>query len=436
MRTIAAVLILVVLIGLGGIGFLAQKVFDVPSAARELPGMMDKARSMGIPLEAKDILPQEPIRDADNAAPLLWNAFQNLPQKVRAETTEVKRRFDHGEIRQAKTYLARCQTSLAFVDQASKKTKLDFHREWDRGIFVPFPEFGEIRAVMRLLTVRAQINAKENQPAKVFADLELMQRLAVLEEQEPTLIPYLVAVAIRRVQLDTVERVATIWANDDRRLADLESLVRHIPDAPPIDGSLKSEVFLVVAGIRNLESAPKRTRTIRLKTTGMPDSTINRAYLTRYLQEIMMIWPKIDGAGEHPEALAEAEAMVKRRRPFMSGRSYALTRELIDFGFSKAAKTMMPLTSHRRSALSFIRVLRYRAQHRSLPETLAEAHAEGIDPWTGKSLSYLRSGTGFRIYSVGGDRRDDRGRTIGELPKDSKASFDEASVFPPLIRNN
>jgi hypothetical protein len=60
-------------------------------------------------------------------------------------------------------------------------------------------------------------------------------------------------------------------------------------------------------------------------------------------------------------------------------------------------------------------VLRYRAEHSRLPETIEAAGGPKlVDPFSGQSYLYRPGPTGFLLYSVGSDMKDDNGAT----PKD------------------
>jgi hypothetical protein len=63
-------------------------------------------------------------------------------------------------------------------------------------------------------------------------------------------------------------------------------------------------------------------------------------------------------------------------------------------------------------------VLRYRAQHGRLPETLEVAVGPGygaVDPCSGKPYVYRPSASGFLLYSVGKDMKDDGGASPGDF---------------------
>jgi hypothetical protein len=80
-----------------------------------------------------------------------------------------------------------------------------------------------------------------------------------------------------------------------------------------------------------------------------------------------------------------------------------------------------------------------------LPESLAEAGVEELDPFDSGSLRLLRTNGGFRVYSVGDDGKDDLGLTQYESLKRTpgyayysdgapKVSWDLPSIFPAWDR--
>ena len=76
----------------------------------------------------------------------------------------------------------------------------------------------------------------------------------------------------------------------------------------------------------------------------------------------------------------------------------------------------------------FVVVLRFRNQHRRWPESLVEPGVQAVDPFDDKPLRYRLDGEGFRIWSVGGDKRDDGGHTRTEV----EGSDDLVAAYPTI----
>ncbi len=73
-------------------------------------------------------------------------------------------------------------------------------------------------------------------------------------------------------------------------------------------------------------------------------------------------------------------------------------------------------------------LLRYRTTSGSLPETLDALEAKDVsDPFCNGNLVYRRRGTGFELYSVGSDQKDNGG--IAKQPK-QETEYDIVWHFP------
>lgn len=73
-------------------------------------------------------------------------------------------------------------------------------------------------------------------------------------------------------------------------------------------------------------------------------------------------------------------------------------------------------------------LLRYRTTSGSLPETLDALEAQNVsDPFCNGNLVYRRRGTGFELYSVGSDQKDNGG--IAKQPK-QETEYDIVWHFP------
>jgi len=63
-----------------------------------------------------------------------------------------------------------------------------------------------------------------------------------------------------------------------------------------------------------------------------------------------------------------------------------------------------------------------------VPAWAPDGDERSLDPFTGKSLHYVRENDGYVVYSVGRDVRDDGGKLSPDLPP-----WQTAARFPPDV---
>jgi hypothetical protein len=112
-----------------------------------------------------------------------------------------------------------------------------------------------------------------------------------------------------------------------------------------------------------------------------------------------------------------SRAIVLSRAPWPE-RIHALESAPLPWGpvrlavpsLSRAAKTIARSTALTHAMADCLSVEVYRAAHGAPPETLADAH---VDPFSGQPLKYRREESGYVVYSVGENGKDDGGVVEG-----------------------
>jgi hypothetical protein len=122
---------------------------------------------------------------------------------------------------------------------------------------------------------------------------------------------------------------------------------------------------------------------------------------------------------EATRALAEKDgpppSSFGRRRPFLVRVLGVWTRNNASASASRMAAVAAQTIARVSISVAALGILRYQRAHGgTLPATLGDLNPAfgpipAPDPFTGSELGYLRDGSGFKVYSVGGDRKDDGG---------------------------
>lgn len=125
-------------------------------------------------------------------------------------------------------------------------------------------------------------------------------------------------------------------------------------------------------------------------------------------------WPqKIDEAGrlegKYPRARSRGGAVTNILNPFGAGAHVASGQ--FQFVVTNAAESL----ARTRASIGAVAVARWRAAHAgALPPSWKDLvpsyiAAPLIDPYSGQELKYVIGGTGYKVYSVGRNRKDDGG---------------------------
>ncbi len=420
-----------------GLYRLATRYYDFGAASGELPQAVADYRRAGLPWLASELVPKSA---KPNAAPAIRAAIKAMPPKPAAIRLAAQlKKSDSG----ADSLLSGAyRVPLDFVGEAMDRPRADFGRDWDFGTFVLFPEYATMKTLAKAAVLRAVRAAEKGDDVAALHDLALARRLGLWAGGEPTLISMLVRLAIEAIALDGAERCLALVAQRPERIARYAAWLKKAPPLPRFEDALRGEAFLGVTTMRNLgsiggiqtvtdpngEGYTQKIDPARLRRDGLPDDTKSRGFLARHLQLWTEAYRMTDGFTLPPEAIGRRLDAIEKRLDREKGLSYVLERILFPV-FSQASTAVVNLQAKRAVEAGFAEALTTHALTGRWPTRVA-----GTDPFTGGSLGVKHGPKGFRVWSVGRDRKDDGGLLRREAPKRQGATFDEVAVYPPVPR--
>jgi len=418
----------VIVCGLGG--WVTWRYSDLGRASAELDQAVVDAKAAGLPWVAKDMEQQPPVGDAENAAAIISKADQM--RTVDANVMDALVEFGKAQTARddfaVDASLKRLEPLVSLARQAGDRPRCDFHRDWDLGPWLLFPEFACQKQLSKVLAASATREARAGDWDRCFADLKRSFQMGKHAGSDPCLIGMLVDIACDAIALREAERVAEAAHDNPRQLAALQGVLAGIGPEPDFKIALKGEVYLGIAAIRNLHSlrdvvalsgevggegdgAPRRPRSF--VRSGNPPTTFGRIFLCRHLQ----FWTRMSKAmrtKSDPQELGKILDAAGTEEEH-AGLSHYLNRILLPV-FSQAGQSIVKMKANRLVSRCLVAVLEYKAKHGRYPKSLAEAGCNEIDPFSGKPLVYHVLGAGCKIYSVGPDGEDDNGIRRNELP--------------------
>ena len=413
---------IMVWIGIALVAFVAvvlviRAVFNYTNG-KKLEKFLSQMKSEGIPLTIKDIKPECSPRD--NAA-IDWKTAEAMLSIDRENRTLLGQVIDDlfsgkplSEEKKDKLrgLIKENQDALQFILKASTKPCFKYEERWE----LPGYEFRTETAIQmiqgtRLLGIDAVIKAEDGNIEEAIDQCLAARRFLKSYLQEPFLISYLVGMAC-------IKQVAVCLNNivSDREIE--TEILRKILDewnsSPWKEG---------------LVWAFKSERTLRLETDllyllkGEHDLDVGRGggffywwFRPIYKSEIIWMTEQYDRLLKEAEmpyySLGDSKELEKRMNstPWYYRMAGVLIPNAVTVMFKRATLDAVFETARIGMACKI-----YKNLHGDFPEDLAELAPEilgtiPVDPFTGHPYIYKRQDSGFIVYSIGSNLKDDGGR--------------------------
>jgi hypothetical protein len=313
-----------------------------------------------------------------------------------------------------------CELAL----RAAAKPLCDFGYDYDLGPDVLFPELNALKAMTEALSFRAVVEARTGRKADALRDLGAALALSRHCAACKSLVGALVAAACEAIAVDATERVATACADDPAALAEVGLALDASSGTPDVASALKGQFYMLLAYCRNYgvrerleplsEADEKARRGIGpspdksvLVREGLPDDPALRSVAEYVVSCWVGLFQAIDGETDALKIRADIRR-VSRGKSTKLGLASQFTADVWN-DTVPACVAIACREAGRRCCGALVRVLEYRALHKAFPKTLADAGADGIDPFDGKPLRYKVADGVCKVYSVGPDLKDDGG---------------------------
>ncbi len=388
----------------------------------ELEDALTKAKELGVPLTKEALRERWPVRPDENAGRLLLQAFKtlsDLPRQIRQSPAELQALLDTKGIQNAdfQKAMQAVSPSLDLAVEASKRPKLDFERDWEKGYHLVFKELGDTKLMVRCLGVRAQAKAIRGQYASSIEDFRGCYRIAALLGQDPTVMALTTQLTTTAIVDIAIQKALPYFATSTDALTALRETYRKERQVGDWSRALFGEAYIGIASIKVVDDWTDfaymfsgdvgPTNPFSKIPKWMSKETVKNALLAEYLTAINEAFV----AGGKPWNSAEAMQTVERmafdrrngRSPITAVKSILLpTFPVSDDAFTRAKAVGTCLSS-------LIDLYAYRAQHGSFPDTLQAAGIPDEDPYQNGKLIYRTEEDRVLLYSYGKNKIDDGG---------------------------
>ena len=413
--------------------------WDTPLAALKSEEAAAAYRRAGWPWEAKDLASSPSVADFENAAPLLRQAAAALPKGDVPKETIDWARPKPDELSKLATDLAPYTRALTLAHLAASKPRLDFKWDWDLGPALITPEMAPYHALQRVLLLRAELEAARHKVRISLSDLEDAIKLDDLCATEPDWLCFSLAAGGMNATVASAQVAAFCVRGDAVVLAQLQRMVESIR-IPRTDGALRGVAYHNLAMLRNLDwFSPSfqnsevgvsfdPTKVIR---PGMPSGWSAQAYATRFYEAWTRAKRAMDSGGGDPARYEREIDRIGTEMYNRRGSSYRLMAILLPI--MGGTRPILELKARIAVTDALIEAIRFRGRTGSWPVSLSRLSRAWVDPYTEKPLRYLVRGDAVRIYSLGPDRVDYRGRARSEVTE-TAPDYDIVAACPPLMR--
>lgn len=184
--------------------------WDYGAAERELPQAIADYRAAGMPWTAAE-LQGPPIPPAENAAPFLWAAIEEIRNgSWEDESAALTNAANAGDWATVAARLSTRQVGLALLESAADRPRSDFGGDPDLSWNAITPGGPELSAGVEALTLRARLSALCGRGDQAIRDIARVRALARLVGMAGGETGYMRQVRFERIALRAAWRVAAI----------------------------------------------------------------------------------------------------------------------------------------------------------------------------------------------------------------------------------
>ncbi len=384
----------------------------------------------GRPMKAAEIIPPA-VLDTENAALLYESAIlllkaQPAPEKNLLEyleslsvafTSEPPDADKRAELEQLLNKDV-VREALVSIEQGTHRASCRFEHNYDAGFGMLMPYLPSLRNVIRILQAKACLEAQAGRPEAAWDLVVTQLKFSDALRKEPILISQLVRFASIRISCETIQKISAVAPPNEEQYRSIDRLLLDYEDNAPQVLALDGERLLGGEWAFDLlKNGPVKS----LGVLYSQESGYGNVLLALY-------------SAFKPLSLADHAAYLRimsehTQRPYSPGEQSALDAQasrlhvvtsMIVPALGRIKEVYWEMVAEMRVTRAGLAVLQYKKAHDSFPQTLEELGLKDLnDPFSGRPLLYRPGPSGFVLYSVGPDQKDN-----GGAPKQKKQQTD------------
>lgn len=407
-------------------GWTAWHFSTLGHAQADLDHELVLAKSDGLALGPDEIRSASFVPDSQNAAPLLHEALEELkgwrqtPDGKRVSELSRESRGISSEtpaaIEEIRPILGQLTHLFEALDRAVKLPKIDFHRRWEDGPALLFPEFADEKGCVSLLLLKAKSDSMSGNVGEALHWIDTAAKLSALAGQDPIIIGLLVQVGMRMQVCDVLGGLVRAHGGDPAVLKRARGILKDLGPVPDVRPAIRSEFVMGRLAVRML--ANKRQSADMFGSDGGNGVTrlaslavVRNVYELRYTEVYRQLYQALSQNPASIVSMTKSFAAVDADMSKKVGKdwTYGLT-ELLAPVFGGLAGAIGDSEANRNVLLASLDLLEYKNKNGVFPAKLLGETGDWQDPFTEKPLIYRPTTNGFLLYSVARDGQDDGGR--------------------------
>jgi hypothetical protein len=405
-------------------------------SAAKLTRVYADLRKDGRPMNQVDVLPKI-VPDTENAALLYESAALLLKAQPAPEGNLleylgglcdkfIKESLEPDKLAELQQLIEQdvVTQALSIVEQGTQRPSCWFDRDYNDGIYTLLPNVPNLREFSRILSAKAQLEARAGNLDKAWNMVRTQLRFADAMLKEPIIVPQLVRIAIIRMACRTIQDLCAIEPPNEKQYRSIQELFPGLDDMAPmvraIDGERlligewafnlpKNELYKIDTDYEYSENTPGIFyRLLIFRITFKPLFLADRAAYMRFMHESVGLF---EDSYEHEKANIEGMDYHEKHHMLTSILMPATPRIKVIHS---------ELTAELRITQAGLVLLQYKQSRDAFPDTLEALELQNInDPFSEQQLRYKSQGQDFILYSIGPDQKDNDG-----IPKQKKQEKD------------
>ncbi|MEI7576356.1 MAG: hypothetical protein WCK51_05645 [Armatimonadota bacterium] len=393
---------------------IAYALTDIPSAASKFKENEAKAKAAGLFTSSEEFLATLEVPTNENGATLMKMVLDEFTKNY-----ESRKLFELNQ-KSLNTPLitASYQEFDPFwkqVDQAAKLKYCIFPRNRKPLINAEYPELATLKSVVKFASLRADVAVEQNQPQVAAEAWRRAANVALVADDEPTLIGLLVRIAGEAIVEESMRKALNRRGQDPALRAAAWQTLQLLDQPLDFARTMKTEHVFALEGFDSLARAQTNLNEEWMTEDGnrliRTYSKIPRAKLaanSRIHEIYAEFYTRLGSDPYDSKKIENASNWMDRELESKNGLSYILPKILMPV-FSQAGKACSKTYAQRNVLMQAIKLLENPTQ-RDLP--LKGRYALDSD---GKPLRLTWDKNQRIIYSIGPNFKDDGG--VIERPK-------------------
>ena len=319
---------------------------------------------------------------------------------------------------------------IGLLQLASTLSKVDFHRRWEDGPALAFPEYPSLRGCVQILLLSAKVKFAEGNESEALKLIGTAAKIGQLIGQEPTLIGCLIQCSIQMTVLNALDSAVKTHANKPNFLTQSQEILRTLSTPIDVRKALGSELVLGRLGINAIAhvGAEKILGTGQgFWSTAVKFGPVRTEMEYRYVQTIHRLFLDL---GKHPKVFRSMHQDTQQLDQKLN-RSHDWTlafTKIYSPTFTGLVRAVSEYEARSRVMSAGVKLLQYHQRDGHFPNSLPKGDA-WQDPFLDRSLIYKLSKDGFIVYSVGPDLVDNSGKDR-RMDRSQKGQYDIAFRYP------